>query len=100
MITMRSLTSPFSAYGNEASLSYSESYSFVNFLISTYGQSKMFQLLNVFQKGSTYDDAFQQVYGFNMDQLYTQWKQKVSPAASLQDTDIFAATAGLMVGVP
>lgn len=78
LITMRSLTSTFSAYGEAANLSYAESYSFVDYLISTYGQQRMLQLLNVFQQGSTYDSAFQKVYGFNMDSLYTVWKQKVS----------------------
>ncbi len=79
LITLRTLTSPFSAYTDEASLSYAESYSVVNYLISTYGQSKMLDLLNTFQQGSAYDAAFQKVYGFNMDQLYNQWKQKVAP---------------------
>ena len=74
LISVRSLSSPFSAYSNEATLSYAESYSVVNYLITTYGQAKMLELLNTFQQGSTYDGAFQKVYGFDMDKLYTLWK--------------------------
>ncbi len=79
LISLRSLSSPFSAYGSEANLSYAESYSVVNYLVTTYGQAKMLELLNTFQQGSTYDGAFEKVYGFNMDKLYTLWKQKVAP---------------------
>lgn len=82
LISLRSLTSPFSAYSDEASLSYAESYSVVNYLIGTYGQAKMLDLLDTFHEGSTYDGAFQKVYGFNMDQLYNSWKQKVAPQRS------------------
>ena len=77
LISIRSLTSPFSAYTDAASLSYGESYSAVNYLITTYGQQKMLALLNTFEQGSGYDDAFKKVYGFDMDQLYTLWKQKI-----------------------
>lgn len=77
LVSVRSLTSPFSAYTDAASLSYGESYSVVNFLITNYGQQKMLILLNTFQQGSNYDDAFKKVYGFDMDQLYVSWKQKI-----------------------
>jgi hypothetical protein len=39
----------------------------------------MLELLNTFQQGSTYDGAFQKVYGFDMDKLYSLWKQNVAP---------------------
>jgi hypothetical protein len=78
LASVRSLSSPFSAYSNEASLSYAESYSVVNYLIGTYGQQKMLSLLNTFEQGSGYDDAFKKVYGFDMDQLYTLWTQNIS----------------------
>ena len=69
LITVRSLSSPFSAYVDEASLSYAESYSMVEFLIVTYGQAKMLELLNTFAEGSDYDGALDAVYGFDMDGL-------------------------------
>lgn len=77
LISLRSLSSPFSAYSDAASLSYAESYSVVSYLVGTFGQPKMAELLETFKSGSGYDDAFERVYGFDMDQLYMLWKQKI-----------------------
>jgi hypothetical protein len=69
------LSSPFSAYSDAASLSYAQSFSVVNYLIATHGQSKMLELLNTFREGSAYNSAFEKVYGFTINQLNDQWKQ-------------------------
>ena len=74
LISVRSLSSPFSAYAEEATLSYAQSYSLVEFLISSYGRDKMLELLNTFSKGSGYDSALNSVYGFDMDGLDTLWR--------------------------
>lgn len=74
LISVRSLSSPFSAYAEEAVLSYAQSYSLVEFLISNYGQSKMLELLNTFKEGSGYDEALEKVYGFDMDGLDSLWR--------------------------
>jgi hypothetical protein len=74
LISVRSLSDPFSAYADQANLSYAESVSIIAYLINQYGTTKMSQLLDTFQQGSTYDGALQTVYGFNMDGLFTQWK--------------------------
>jgi hypothetical protein len=73
LISVMSLTSQFSADPKLATLSYIESYSIVDFLIKTYGQKKISELLEVFKKGSTYDDALQKVYGFDMEGLHAKW---------------------------
>jgi len=73
LISVRSLASPFSAYPGEASLAYAQSYSLVEFLIDSYGQGKMLELLNTFKQGSSYDGALDKVYGFDMDGLDTLW---------------------------
>ncbi len=78
LISVRSLSSPFSAYANISYLSYAESRSFVEYLITTYGQSKMLELLNTFSQGNTYDGALQKVYGFDMDGLNTLWRAWVT----------------------
>jgi hypothetical protein len=75
LISLQSLSSPFSAYSEAASLSYAQSYSVVDYLIATYGQSKMLELLNTFRQGSAYNSAFEKVYGFSINQLNDQWKQ-------------------------
>lgn len=74
LISVRSLSSPFSTSTAKALLSYAESYSLVEFLIRNYGQSRMLELLNTFKLGSTFDDAFRAVYGFDMDGLDVMWK--------------------------
>jgi hypothetical protein len=78
LITVRSLSDPFSAYPDKANLSYAESVSIVAYLINQYGSTKMNELLDTFQQGSSYDGALQTIYGFNMDGLFTQWKAWLS----------------------
>jgi hypothetical protein len=75
LISVRSLSSPFSAYAGEAALSYAQSYSLVEFLISSYGQDEMFSLLSTFREGATYDGALEKVYGFDMDGLDERWHE-------------------------
>lgn len=108
LISVRSLSSPFSAYAEQSILSYAQSYSLVEFLIHEYGQAKMLELLNTFRKGSGYDEALEQVYGFDMDGLDALWRERV--AATVQPpeemgvhpapTDLLAAPAtGLITGL-
>jgi len=78
LISVQSLSSPFSAYGEKAILSYAESHSLVEFLITRYGRDKMHELLNTFRRGSSYDGALQAVYGFDMDGLDSLWRDYVS----------------------
>jgi hypothetical protein len=73
LISLRSLCSPFSALGEAAYLSYAESNSVVEYLIEEYGRDKILSLLLTFKEGSTYDDALQEVYGFNMEELESRW---------------------------
>lgn len=77
LISVRSLASPFSAYAEESSLAYAESYSLVAFLTASFGRDKMFELLNVFEQGSSYDTALSRVYGFDMDGLNTLWRNNI-----------------------
>jgi hypothetical protein len=80
LISVRSLSDPFSAYADKANLSYAESDSLVTYLINKYGSSKMKQFLISFEQGTSYDEALQANYGFDMDGLFTQWKTWVSQA--------------------
>lgn len=80
LITVRSLCSPFSAYADQATLAYAESYEIVTYLIDEYGRDKMFEMLSIFKQGSGYDDALKSVYGFDMDALNSLWQaQTVAP---------------------
>jgi hypothetical protein len=77
LISVRSLASPFSTDAAKAVLSYAQSHSLVEFLLSSYGQDKMFELLNSFRQGSSYDGALEKVYGFDMDGLNTLWREYI-----------------------
>ncbi len=73
LLSLRSLSSPFSADPTQAFISYGESNSVVTFMLQKYSKAKMVQLLNAFHQGATYDDALKQVYGFDQDGLGAQW---------------------------
>jgi len=77
LISVTSLSSPFSAYADKATLAYAQSQSVVEFLIKNYGQAKMYELLATFHEGSSYDGALVKVYGFDMDGLNKLWRDYI-----------------------
>ena len=77
LISVRTLSSPFSAIAEQAYISYAESQSIVKFLLTEYGKDKMAELLNVFRDGATDDAALLQVYGFDQDGLDRLWRQSI-----------------------
>jgi len=84
LLSVRSLCSPFSAEPEKAYLSYAQSYSLVEYLLSDYGQDKMLNLLTLFKQGSTYDEALAEVYGFDIDVLDSRWRRRlISPAVTV-----------------
>jgi len=93
LISVRSLSSPFSAIPTQALISYGESQSIVTFLIQTYGEDKMNQLLNVFHQGASYDDALKQVYGFDQGGLDVLWRQSLGFNIALSPQQELALTA-------
>lgn len=99
LTSVRSLSSPFSAYAEQSYLSYAQSYSLIDFLISKYGQTQMLELLLTFRQGSSYDDALEQVYGFNMDGLDTLWQDYVTMPAT-QSIEEKGMHPELMVTLP
>ena len=94
LISVQSLSSPFSAYAEESVLSYAQSYSLIDFLITNYGQGKMLKLLNTFRQGSSYDGALEKVYGFDMDGLDTLWRDYVTMSAQLSEKEMPPALVG------
>ncbi len=100
LISVRSLSSPFSAFGEEAVLSYAQSYSLVDFLIDSYGQGKMLELLNTFKQGSSYDGALEKVYGFDMEALDTLWRDyAIRQHHPAQEKRIHPALIGTLAGL-
>jgi len=85
LLSVRSLCSPFSALPTESYLSYAQSYSLVEYLLTTYGKNRMFQLLETLREGSTYDEALELVYGFDMEGLESRWRQYLAvPAGTVE----------------
>ena len=78
LISLRSLTSPFSADSATVSLSYAQSWSVVQFLAQEYGQDKINLMLERFSRGIAYDALLIEIYGFDMDELDRRWRQAVA----------------------
>ena len=98
LISVRSLSSPFSAIPEQAYISYGESNSIVTFLIQKYGKDKMVQLLDVFHQGSGYDEALKQVYGFDQDGLDSLWRQSLGIKTALAPQRELELAATLAAG--
>ena len=81
LFTIRSLSDSFTEHTDRAYLSYAESFSIVSYLIGTYGQESIFDLLEAFQSGYRYDSALSQVYGFDADGLEAEWRAEVGASA-------------------
>ena len=96
LVSVRSLSSPFSAYTEESLLSYAQSYSLVKFLIENYGQAKMLELLNTFEQGSSYDGALDKVYGFDMDGMDALWQDYITMPAKITAERVHPALAGTL----
>jgi hypothetical protein len=107
LLTIRSISGAFSEVSSKVDLSYAESFSIVNFLISTYGQDKMTILLIALRDGATTDEALSQTYGFNIDGLETQWRKAigaqpntVSAQPTAQPTPTYVPTIIPISGAP
>lgn len=74
---LRSLNGAFSAHGDAAGIAYSQSYSVVDYLLTTYDREPMQQLLLTLAAGAGYDEALETVYGFNIDGLEQEWRAAI-----------------------
>lgn len=93
---VRSLNGAFPARGSEATSAYSQSYSLVDYLLDTYGQEKMQQLLLALADAAGYDDALEQVYGFNADGLEEAWRAAIgAPARTIPPTPTAVVAAAI-----
>jgi hypothetical protein len=107
LLTVRSLNGGFSELPDKANLSYSQSYSIVNFLVQTYGQDKLTELLTALRDAKTIDDALLEIYGFDSDGLEDAWRQSVGAAprtvsaqATAMPTPTFVPTYVPVAGIP
>jgi hypothetical protein len=107
VLSVRSLNGGFSELSDKANLSYSQSQSIVSFLVQTYGQEKLTQLLAALRDAKPIDDALLEVYGFDTDGLEDAWRQSVGAAPravsaqpTSQPTATFVPTYVPVSGIP
>ncbi|MFA5991951.1 MAG: peptidase MA family metallohydrolase, partial [Candidatus Doudnabacteria bacterium] len=98
LISVKSLCSPFSANSADAYLSYAESFTLVNYLITYYGPEKFSALLETFHQSAGYDEALLAVYGFDIQGLNTLWQATLKNGAiEIQPPRSIILTPGLAV---
>ncbi|MDT8307291.1 MAG: peptidase MA family metallohydrolase [Anaerolineae bacterium] len=76
-VPLRTLGGSFPAHDAGASLAYSQSYSVVNFLLDEYGQEALQDLIAALASGMAHDEAFEHVYGVNVDGLEVAWREAI-----------------------
>lgn len=93
LLSIHTLSGAFSEIRSTADLSYSESYSLVNYLVGGYGPLRLRHLFKDIQQGLRIEDALRDVYGFGLDGLEDRWRVSVhaAPRPSAQSSP--AATA-------
>lgn len=103
---VRSLGGNFSEIPEKALLSYAQSYSVVNFMLETYGQEKMSQLLTALSNAEPVDDALVSIYGFDTDGLDAVWRDSLGltpltvAQATAQPTPTYVPTYIPIAGIP
>jgi hypothetical protein len=85
LISVRSI-SAVPGQPDQVLLFYGEGYSVVNYLVKTQGKDKMLQLLSVFKRGSSVDDALKEVYGFGVQELDSSWRASLGAPSSAVNT--------------
>lgn len=98
---VRSLNGTFPSHNSGVNLAYSQSYSLVNFLLESYGPEKMQELLLTLAAAAGYDEALEQVYGFNTDGLETAWRESIgAPSREIPPTPTAISAAAVPTYVP
>ena len=107
LISIRALSAGFSENVGTTSLSYSESYSIVKFLLESFGRDKMIELLTNLRDGVAIDDALLKTYGFDTDGLDDAWREDIgaqprstSALPTAQPTPTFVPTIVPISGAP
>lgn len=106
LFPIRSLGGNFSEIPEKALLSYAQSYSVVRFMLETYGQDKMNELLTALSDAEPVDDALTRIYGVDTDGLDSQWREwlgvppLVVAQATAQPTPTHVPTYVPIEGIP
>jgi hypothetical protein len=92
LISVEALSGGFSENPDKANISYSESYSLVNFLIEEYGKDQMLALLKALKEGAAVDEALEAVYGYDINGLEDDWRDNIGAQPRLASVKNAPAT--------
>lgn len=73
LISLRTLSGPFSSDSQKAYLSYAESADVVRYLLDEHGSTAMHDALMYFKGGETIDEALTMSFGMGLDELEEAW---------------------------
>lgn len=99
LISVRALSGAFSEHPEKAGLSYAQSYSLVNFLITSYGSDKLLTLFGTLRDGMPIEAGLNETYGFGLDGLEDQWRAAMG-APPRQAEGTLATTTAVPTLVP
>jgi hypothetical protein len=100
-IPLRSLNGAFPAHSESANLAYNQSFSVIQFLSEEYGPEKISDLILVLAAGESYDNALEQVYGFNVDGLEQAWRSWIgAPPRAIPPTSTPISAAAVPTMAP
>jgi hypothetical protein len=81
---LRSLNGQFPYDAEDALLAYAQSLSVVQYIIDTYGETGLSNLIAVFREGVSYDEAVERALGLSLDELDEAWRTAVPAQAERQ----------------
>ena len=99
VLSLRSMESPSNIPGF-VDIFYGQSAAVVQFLIDEYGAEAMSQLFDVFQGGSSVEDALSQVYGLTRLELDNAWRASVGLSPREEEEDRSTAIEDDVIGGP
>ncbi len=99
LMPVRVLSGNFSEDPVRADLSYAESFSLVEYLVTTFGREKLLDVFAHLREGIPIEDALQQVYGFGIDGLEDRWRTHVG-APPRRETGIQPTATMIPTPVP
>ncbi len=98
---LRELANGFSAYGDDANTSYTQSGRVVSYLLDNYGPDPMAALLAAIKAGQPIDEALRAAYGLDTDQVDAAWRASITgEAAPTQPPPMTATVAPTFTAVP
>lgn len=77
LVPLRTLSGNFATDARQATLSYAQSFSVVDFIYRRYGKDKVTQVLLEFKQGGAFDDVFRKILGVDTDGLEAAWRQDI-----------------------